>query len=400
MAPTSPRPLTEAARWAALTWVAAVSFSVAAAEILLGVGLAALLSAAVRGELRDAPRVNGYARAALITWACFVAWLALTHFTSVDGASGPERLPKLYRFALVPLFGFLPPSRRFEHRLFGVLTLVSLVLGLQALVPFAAGDLVRARTSTLHYNTLSQIVASISLLLGLAALRERDAPRWLRVAWGFGAGVATLTLVGTLTRAAWIAWFSAVVLLVLAAARKRPRGLLLLLVIGMAFTASAPVRSRLAALDDIEDPEFTRRYDLWAMGREAIARHPWVGLGPGGVEARYDELKRGVLVDDPRLWPHLHDDVITIAAHHGLPAAALWMALALSIYPFVIWRLRRRGASTLLIGTVLSVHVFTLCGLLHDTLPIYRKLTWYLLLWGLLVMAARTPAPTDTGDPT
>jgi O-antigen ligase len=134
---------------------------------------------------------------------------------------------------------------------------------------------------------------------------------------------------------------------------------------------------------------------MWDIGEHLIAENPLYGVGPSGVGLRYDELKGGMLVDDERRWVHLHNDPINIAAYHGIPAAAIWVVLALSVYVAMVrWVFTPRAARPppLAVGAALSIHVFFLCGMLHDTLPIYRKFAWYLLLWGLLIHASSKKA--------
>ena len=53
---------------------------------------------------------------------------------------------------------------------------------------------------------------------------------------------------------------------------------------------------------------------------------------------------------------------------------------------------RAQRPPPLAVGAALSIHIFFLCGMLHDTLPIYRKFAWYLMLWGVLIHATSRTA--------
>jgi O-antigen ligase len=109
-------------------------------------------------------------------------------------------------------------------------------------------------------------------------------------------------------------------------------------------------------------------------------------------------------VDDSRIWAHVHNDVLGLAVSYGIPAALIWIALAIVFYTAMVRRLRQFGRSPgswLLagfLGSGAGLHMFYTFGLVHENPPIFVKACTMLLLWGLFVAADREiarsgPAP-------
>lgn len=390
---------TRIAQGCTLVWLVALAWSTAVAEISLGLALAALLVAALRGETTPWSELTPAVRRLLLLWGALAGWMLVAHAFALDHAAALHDLPKMYRFtALLPLT-FLPWDRGFRLALYATLSGLALALAAEALPPFFRHRIDRVEAARLHYNTLAQYSASLSLILMVAAVSERRCAVAWRTLWGVAALAATVMLVGSLSRVAWFAWFTALPLIVLLAVPARRRWIFVAgaLVVGAVAVSLGPVRHRLAEFTEFDDPHFLRRYDMWELGGKIIREDPLTGAGPSGVGLRYDDLKGGMLVDDPHRWVHLHDDAVTIAAYYGIPAAVFWVALGLGVYVLSLgWLLRGgRRPPPLAVGAALSIHVFFLCGMLHDTLPIYRKFAWYLLLWGLLLHASSRRAMED-----
>lgn len=377
----------------AILWMVTVAYSTAIAEISLGAALATLIVAIARGEIRPWDQLSTWSKRVLVLWAIFAGWILLGHFFALDRSAALGDLHKMYRFAGILPFALYPWDRSFRIALYGALTLLAIVLAADALPPYLQQRVGRVEAGRLHYNTLAQYAAAISLLLSVAALGERNAGARWRILWGLGALLGVAILVCTLSRMAWAAWFSAIPLIGLLAVPRRQRWILIVASGAVLVTAFAVphLQQRLKRFTEFDDPEFARRYDMWDIGEQLVAEYPVFGTGPSGVGVRYHELKGGMLVDDERRWVHLHNDPINIAAYHGIPAALVWVLLALAVYGRMvrwIFMPRAQRPPPLAVGAALSIHVFFLCGMLHDTLPIYRKFAWYLLLWGLLVYAS------------
>jgi O-antigen ligase len=390
-------------------WLMSVPFSTAVAEVLLGLAVAAALAArfVARPEkgcwddgwsslLRGGPTTRPVPWLVLLLLILFLVSVS----TAVDPATSAGKIHKLFRYALFFTLLAVPWSETAWHWAWRLLVPATL-----ALVWFSYDALdfgySRAKTPNLHYNTLSQVAALISLLLLAAALygpHARRRERWVYLAFCL---VASGVLAVTLSRAAWAGWLSGVVLLLVFRLPKRLMVALLVLMVVAPLLLFSTVLQRRSDLLDVQHPEFTRRYDMWDMAGAIIADHPWTGIGPGGMGAVYDHYKTGALVDDPQTWPHVHNDVLEVALSHGIPAALVWVVMMIWLYVALVRRMtrfRRLPASWTkagFAGAGVSLHLFYLCGLVHDNYAIYLKICLLLFLWGQFVSTDRRLGPID-----
>ena len=166
----------------------------------------------------------------------------------------------------------------------------------------------------------SVFVAGLCVAAGLLALRR---PRWPGPSTGVvlaaaAVVVATWALVVSQTRNAWLgALFGLAAVLVLRAPRALwllPAGLLLLLAVRPANLMARLTWSDASSID---------RYYMWQAGLDMIRDKPVFGQGPGMILRAYPDY-RWEEAPNPR-QPHLHDNVLQIAAERGLPALAFWL---------------------------------------------------------------------------
>ncbi len=397
------RRLAAAAAGALVLWSAAITFTTAGAELLLGAAALLRVLALAAGD-RPVPfwRAGPTTRWVPPLLLLFVGLYLVSAAAGEDRAAAARKLPTLFRYAVFLVAVSSAYGDVFWRWLLRAQAGVGLVIAVQAVISRLQGwD--RAQTPNLHYNTLAQVAGLISLLLLAAALYGPAARRRERIFLAVGAAAATLALLLTLSRAAWIGWLTGAILLLLTRLRWRMLVPALLMLVAVPVALLPDVRDRALEMGDIQDPEFTRRYDLWRMARAVIADHPWTGLGPGGMDAAYDRYKTGVLVPDPQRWLHVHNDLLEIALLHGVPAALVWIALLAACY-VAAWRRLRRFAALPgswakggFAGAALGLHLFTVCGVLHDNYVIYLKMNLLLLLLGLLVAADRA-LPWDGSD--
>ncbi len=383
-------------------WLAAVPFSTGAAEVLLGLALLATLTARFLGPATGSWQegwralVQGGPTTRPVPWLLlvFLVLYLLSVAAAVDPTTSVGTLHKLFRYSLFFVLLAIPWDEVVWHWAFRALVPVTAALAWLAVDALAFGHS-RAETPNLHYNTLSQVAAMISLLLLAAAAYGPPGRRGER--WGLAlcALVAAGILMVTLSRAAWVGWASGVVLLFVFKLPKRLVIPLLVVLVVIPVVAIPFLQQRRADLVNLDDPEFTRRYDMWAMGKTIISDHPWTGIGPGGIDAVYDQYKTGTLVDDPQFWPHVHNDLLEIALSHGVPAALIWLILMLSLYLALVRRLprfrylNRSWSKAGFAGVGVSLHLFYLCGFVHDNYTIYVKICLFLFLWGQLVSLDR-----------
>ena len=203
------------------------------------------------------------------------------------------------------------------------------------------------------------------VLIGLWwAGRQARLGRWRVVAWCVFAGalVTALLLGRTYSRGGYVAAFGA---LAAAAWLQIPwRGNLLQrllplaplgLLAGLLLLVPAGGR-RLRAVTDFSDLAIVHRLLVWRGGCMLIWEAPFTGsrLAPGAVYALFYQP----LAKDEH-YGTLLNDFLTLAARHGLPAAVLWLGLALLpvALTFSSWaatrdRLALLGGAALLAGLI------------------------------------------------
>ncbi len=135
--------------------------------------------------------------------------------------------------------------------------------------------------------------------------------------------IAAWALVVSQTRGVWI---GAVVGLTLTAFLRAPRLLALVAVLLAALVVSkpAPLVGRLT----MTDASSVDRYYMWQAGIDMIVDRPVFGMGPGMILSSYPRY-RWPEAPNPNA-PHLHNNLLQLAAERGLPGLAffLWWALA------------------------------------------------------------------------
>jgi O-antigen ligase len=169
----------------------------------------------------------------------------------------------------------------------------------------------RIRGLATHYMTFSGWTLVVSLLL-LADILFRSDRR--RLIWSLPAvtlGVTTLLL--GLTRGAWIGLATG---FILAVAVGRPRALVLLPLVAMSFLLilPQPVLQRAYSTFNLRDQSTQERLGMLNSGFEMARDHPLLGLGPGLVEPAFAEYRSD---EAPARIPHLHNNVVQIAAERG-----------------------------------------------------------------------------------
>jgi putative inorganic carbon (HCO3(-)) transporter len=180
-----------------------------------------------------------------------------------------------------------------------------------------------------HWMTFS--AQMMYVLLGLAAfLFFSPAARRRRWVWLAACAILGIALVLGFTRSiVFVAAPVGLVYLLWFWNRKALAAVPVLAAVGF-FAAPSSVRERFTSMFKpaaVDSNEF--RKVAWRSGARMIAEHPWFGLGPERVKARFLEY---VPADVPRPLPagwygHLHNIYLHFAAERGIPAALvlLWM---------------------------------------------------------------------------
>jgi O-antigen ligase len=299
-------------------WLALVQISIAASQIVLAILVLLWLYLVSRGEVRAQPLPYD------VPFALFAALtLASAWFSFDPRASFPATKELLL---LVVPYLLLSTVRKQEtlESLVALLVAVGDIGALVGLWQYRFGDLSdinhRIHGFVGHYMTYSGLLMGVGLLAfaGFLFSSRRARYRWFFLGSFFLIEAALLL---SLTRSAWIGTLVAGMLLVFLKDWK----LLLVAPLVAALTSlllSGDVERRILSLVSPDTSGWDRVYMLEA-GSRIVKNHPWLGVGPEMVSEVYP-----IYVEpDARRHdnPHLHNNLIQVAAERGTPALAVFL---------------------------------------------------------------------------
>ncbi len=210
--------------------------------------------------------------------------------------------------------------------------------GLPLLVLAGVGA-VAAATAAGHGIVATRVcVAALAALAATVALSRSPAARAAEAALPVVVvPVAAWALVASQTRSAWI---GAVIGLAVVALLRAPR---LLWLVGAATAAVLVLRP--AAVTErltLGDASTSDRYYMWQAGVDMVLDKPVFGQGPGMVLAAYPRY-RWPEATHP-MQPHLHNNLLQVAAERGLPGLAFFLWWAVALFAAAIREARRSAA--------------------------------------------------------
>jgi O-antigen ligase len=301
-----------------------VLFALLSSQISVGYILFALLAA---GWIASGWRLESFRRALTHPLTAVAGLYALLVVLSVvfslDPRASLRAIPGLSLFLLVPItIDLVDSSLRARNLLLSFATggVALALLGLAELARSGASLQNRIRGPLSHYMTLSGLTLLAGCVLLAFLLEGRGRERWL----GLAAALPFAAMIFTLTRGAYV---GAVVAVTAYLVLRRPRGLLVFAPALVAVFLLLPpgVRHRAASIVDPTDRTNRDRIAMARAGARMIADRPIFGLGPELVKPYYTLYRDP---DAPR-WrvPHLHDNVLQIAAASGVFAAGAYLAL-------------------------------------------------------------------------
>ena len=314
---------------ALLVGVAATSSRLGLANPLLAGLLVAAWLAWRRGLLAGRP----LARPLLLPLAFFSVITVVSALSSEDPWTSVGTLPRLVVFLLVPLSAALVDSV-WWNRLVIALAAVTTLFAVWGIVQYMQGanhleDRIHGPMS--HYMIYGgwMLVAILALLADLLLNPARKV--WLLLP---PTVLGTIALSLSYTRNAWVGLAGGVLLL----AAVWRRWLLLaypVLALTVWLALPKPILDRAISTFDLRQHANYDRVCMWISGTQMIRDYPLTGVGPGMVERLYPLYRR----DDAPRWrvPHLHNNLLQIAAERGLPALVAYVWLIGSFFVFT-WR--------------------------------------------------------------
>ena len=267
----------------------------------------------------------------------FALLVTLSVVFSRDPRASFRAVPSLSLFLLIPItLDLVDTVRRARAVLLAVAASGTgmALFGLAQLVRRGPDLQNRIHANLSHYMTLSGLTLLAGCILLAFLFEGRGRERW----WSAAAIIPFSAMIFTLTRGAYVGAVAAVTAYL---ALRRPRGLLLVVPALLAVFLLLPpdVRHRALSIADPTDRTNLDRIAMARAGARMVADFPIFGIGPELVKPYYTLYRDP---DAPR-WrvPHLHDNVIQIAAASGVFAAAAYLALLALFFARVAAVLRR-----------------------------------------------------------
>jgi O-antigen ligase len=281
---------------------------------------------------------------------------------SRDPAASARHLGGLGLFLLVPATIDLVDSPERGRAVVLAFAASAVALSLYGVWQFFHGgdDLhARIRSTLSHYMTFSGLAVLAGCLLLGFGFEARG--RWRLL--GALALVPLGAVLLTFTRNAYVGLVAA---LVLFATVRRPALLLPIAAALVAVYLLAPpgIRDRIRSTADLSDTTNRDRIAMAKAGWRMVRENPVFGLGNDMVQPYYPLYREP---GAPR-WnvPHLHDNVIQLAAANGPFAAAAYVAIVLVFLARAIALVRRRDApdrASLWAGALLAGAAISVAGL-------------------------------------
>jgi O-antigen ligase len=154
---------------------------------------------------------------------------------------------------------------------------------------------------------------------------SRDRTRYL---WGLGFLLSLFALILTQTRSAWIGLVIAASLILFL---YKPKTLIIVpFAVGLFYLASPqPIKKRALSSLSLKHSLNKLRIEWVKTGIKIIGDFPLSGTGPDTVDMVFQNPKYG-LSEEAKRFPHLHNNIIQIAAERGIPTLLAWLT-------FMVW---------------------------------------------------------------
>ncbi|HUK13460.1 MAG TPA: O-antigen ligase family protein [Thermoanaerobaculaceae bacterium] len=314
---------------ASLVAVAATSCQLGVANPILLVLIVALWRAWRRGELAGRPA----GRKLLAPMALFAAASVASVAFSPHVLASLDKLPRIAILLLAPAAAALI-DETWWPRLVAALAAVATLLAVWGIIQYLQGaDTLddRIHGPMAHYMIYSGwLLLCVTLLLTELLLDPRRRI-WLLLPPVL---LGTVALILSFTRNSWVGLAAG--LLVLAAVWRRQLLLLypvLAVVVWLVFPR--PILDRVISIFDLRQHSNYDRLCMTISGLQMVRDYPLTGVGLDMVARLYPLYRR----DDAPRWevPHLHNNLVQIAAERGLPALAAYLWL-IGAYLVATWR--------------------------------------------------------------
>jgi O-antigen ligase len=366
-----------------LGFVAALQFSIAAANIFLGLcGLMWLV------------RVIAMRRIGVPSFFYPLAAYALATLASAALSDDPNASfidsKQLVLFLIVPMvYEFARGSKAsFVVQVIITVGAVSALFGIIQFGVLQYDNLGRRPQGALgHYMTYSGLVMLVTCAAAARILFTRD-----RIWPSLMMPALLVVLALTFTRSALVGACAGIAFLLLL---KDLRLMAVMPVLAALFFVIAPpqVTNRFMSMFDARDPTRIDRVTMLKIGSRMVAADPLTGVGPARVGAHYrDYLRPG---ESDQVNPHLHNVPMQIAAERGLPALGAWIWMLVTLTVDMVRRLKLPDSRFLAAAALASMVAMLAAGLAEYNFGDSEFLMLFLVL--MTLPYAATPRENATG---
>ncbi len=332
--------------------LSAVQFSIAAAEILLWLTVAAWVADAALDRRRPTfPPMF---------WP-LVAYAAITLVSvgfSLDPPTSLYASKQILLFLVVPVVFRFARGGRAKLVLHVVLTVgaLSAILGVVQYGVLGYDNLARRVHGLLgHWMTYSGLLLLVTVAAVARLLFDRKDRAWPALILP----ALVVATVVTFTRSAWVGACVATAVLV---ALKDVRHLVIVPVLaaavltGVIVVAPPALSHRFYSIVNTTDPTNSDRISMLHAGVRIVRAYPLTGVGPDSIKRVYKMYRDPNSID----WnaPHLHNVPMQIAAERGLPALAIWLWFIVALSGQVLRRFgrsRERVFAAVAIGAIVAM---------------------------------------------
>lgn len=334
----------------------AASPKIALANSILGLSLVFWIAALVKGQIRW--------RGATLIWALLaylVFSLGSVIFSQQPSASTLE-LGELTLFLLIPMTITMMDLQVWDRflKVIAWVSAASSTIGIWQYLHGASDLSNRLRGLNNHYMTFSgwTLIAVLLLLGDIAFNRDHRRLVWTLPIFG----LSSLALLLSFTRSAWVGLAAG---LCLVAIVWRPKAIYVYFVLGLILALFLPgaVTDRAISIFDLRDESNYDRLCMVQSGVQMATDFPVFGVGLGMVQARYPVYR----ADDAPRWrvPHLHNNIVQIAAERGLLGLGAYAAMLLVFWirTWSVMRRHRRTEFPALAGCLLAIAGITVAGM-------------------------------------
>jgi O-antigen ligase len=388
--------------WTALGSTVSILLSIAASQILLGLGLILIV---LRRRPVTLPPI-------MLPLALFVLWTVVSVVFSADPRAGLPQIRKFFVFGTIPLVSaaFLD-VRQLRTLVVGwsIAATMSAVAGFAQVIQrhrealrvlanhyeYYLDDRIRGFAG--HWMTFGA-EQMIVLVVLVSFLMFVNPPKWRVAGWICAAALWVAIMLG-LTRSIFLLGAPAGLLVLLWSYKTWMVAIIPVVALVSYFAVPFQVRDRIESViapHEVMDSnsnshrQVTRRTG-WAM----IKAHPLLGLGPEEVGAQFDKfVPNDIRRPLPRGWyGHLHNIYLQYAAERGIPALLflLWM-IGKMIFDFTrAFKLKGlpREVNAILHGAVAVIVAILAEGFFEHNLGDSEVLTLFLAVTSVVYAAIR-----------